>query len=275
MENNVSNKVSANKEDWLKKFARFGMFSKGVVYVLIGVLTAMAAFNLGGQTSGKQGAFQFVYSQPFGKILLGLIALGLLGYVAWRFIQAIKDPEDEGKGRRAAYATSGIFYVLIAISAITLIFSGSSGGSGGSGGSGSQQQVLSGLLDQTWGQVLVGVFAVGFFAKAIWQFYRAFSGKFDDKLKNVNLRKEARETIKKAGFVGYISRGIVIGIIGYLFLDAAISANPSEAGGTKEAFGLIQNSTAGPIVLGVIALGLAAYGVFMFVKAKYRVMPSL
>jgi hypothetical protein len=273
MENNVNNmKPSSDTKDWIKKFARFGMFSKGVVYVLIGVLTAMAAFNVGGQTSGKEGAFQFVYSQPFGKILLGLIALGLIGYVVWRFVQTVKDPEDEGNGRRAAYATSGIFYTLIVISAITMIFSG---GSGGNGGSGSQQQVLSGLLDQTWGQILVGAFAVGFFGKGIWQFYRAFSGKFDEKLKNINLRKEARETIKKAGFVGYISRGIVIGIIGYLFLNAAISANPSEAGGTKEAFGLIQGSIAGPIVLGVIAIGLAAYGVFMFVKAKYRVMPSL
>lgn len=260
-------------KEWIRKYSRFGMAAKGVVYILTGLLTALAAFNAGGKTTGKGGAFEFVMHQPFGKILLGLIALGLIGYVVWRAAQAIKDPEDEGNMRRIGYVASGVFYALIAATAITMIISGGSGGS--SSGSGSNEQMAGKLLQQAWGQYLVGAVALILFGKAIWQFYRAISGKFNDKIKSMDLNSKVEKLIKNFGLVGYISRGIVISLIGYMFLKAALQVDSSEAGGTKEAFSLIRQSEAGPYVLGIIALGLAAYGIFMFVKARHRIMPSL
>ncbi len=261
-----------NKQEWFKKYARFGMAAKGLVYVLIGILTAVAAFNLGaGNVTGKKGAFGFILNQPYGKVLLGLTGLILLGYVFWRGIQAIKDPEDEGVWRRIGYAFSGLFYTLVAGSAFTMAFSGS----GGDGGSGKQEQFIGQLLDKSWGKWAVIIIAMIFFGKAIWQFYRAYSGKFDDKLKGEQLDSRVKNIIKIFGKTGYTSRGIVIAVIGFLFLRAALRSDPSQAGGTEEAFNLIQQATTGSIILGIIALGLAAYGVFMFIKANYRVMPSL
>jgi len=268
--------LDQTKDESVRKIARVGMFAKGVVYVILGLLTAIYAFGSGGQKAGKDSALQFVYQQPFGKILLAILAAGLICYVVWRFIQAFRDPENKGDdksgiGTRIAYAASGVIYGVFAFEAIRMLFS-----SGSSGGGGNQKEtIVSTLLGQPFGQILVGIVAVVFFGKAIYQIYRAVSGKFAKKVQDSELDHRVKDTLRKAGYVGYIARGIVIGIIGYFFLQAAIEANPNEAGGTQQAFDFIQSSTAwGTILLGIIAIGLACYGVFMFVKARYRVLPS-
>src|SRR5688572_23936883 len=97
--NNVAAYVPSAPPAWIKRFAKTGLVTKGVVYCLIGVLAFMAAFNISGgrtQDASKQGIFQVILEQPFGKFLLGLVALGLLFYAIWRLIQAIKDTENKG-----------------------------------------------------------------------------------------------------------------------------------------------------------------------------------
>jgi len=255
---------------WIKKYARAGLFAKGLVYILVGGLATFAAFNIGGQASGKSGAFQFVLSQPLGKVMLALIALGLAGYVVWRMIQTFINPEDEKFFARIGYASSGLFYALIAFTAAQMIFTGSGGDS-----SGKQQYYISTILDETWGQIAIAVVSLIFFGRAIYHLYRALSGRFAHKLEDIDLNEHARQVLIKAGLVGYIARAVVIGIIGFLFMKAAWQANSSKAGGTNEAFELLQQSVAGPLLLGIVSLGLVAYGVFMIVKARYRVLPSL
>lgn len=262
------------------KFARFGMFAKGTVYVILGVLTAMAAFNVGGgQTTGKSGALEFVYGQPFGKFLLAIVALGLLGYVVWRWIQAFKDPEadasDDGKKRavkRISYFISGLVYGFIAFEAGRMVFTG--GGSSGGGGSSQKQSLVAQILEWPAGQWIIGLIALIFFGKAIYQFYRALSGEFAKKVQDSELDQRVKSTLRKAGMVGYLARGVVISVIGYFFMKAALQSNSEQVEGTKGAFQFISSMTAGPWLLGIVAIGLACYGVFMFVKARYRVMPS-
>ena len=105
------------KEKWIENFARFGIVSKGVVYCLIGILTAMAAFGLQGKKAGKTDAFNLIYEQPFGKILLLIVACGLLGYVTWRFFQAFRDIDHKGNDAKAkvvriGYAISAVIYLV-------------------------------------------------------------------------------------------------------------------------------------------------------------------
>nr|WKN37743.1 DUF1206 domain-containing protein [Tunicatimonas sp. TK19036] len=275
---NMNVTLDQSKDESIRKIARFGMFSKGAVYIILGVLTAMAAFGSGGQTAGKSDSLKFVYQQPFGKVLLAILALGLVSYTVWRFIQAIRDPENKGSDKegiatRIGYVASGILYGIFAFEAIRMLFA--NGGSGSGGGGNQQEDLVSMLLGQPFGQILVGIVAVVFFGKAAYQIQRAVTGKYARKIQDSELDYRVKDTLRKAGFVGYIARGIVIAIIGYLFLRAAIEANPNQAGGTEQAFQFIQaSSTWGTILLGVIAIGLACYGVFMLVKARYRVLPS-
>ena len=266
--------VNQNKNEAIEKLARLGMGAKGTVYIILGVLTAMAAFNQGGQKAGQSDALKFIYNQPFGQILLAILAIGLIGYVVWRFVQAFRDPENEGsdkKGiaKRIGYGASGVLYGFLAFEAIRMLFQ-----SGSSGGGGGNKQVVSLLLEQPFGQILVGIVAVALFAKAVSQIYKAVTGKFMEEINAHQLEYKVKKIIKNTGVAGLLARGIVVGIIGFLFLKAAIQANASQAGGTEGAFSFIQSSSYGSILLGIVAVGLACYGVYMLVKARYKALPS-
>ncbi|WP_250419064.1 MULTISPECIES: DUF1206 domain-containing protein [Pontibacter] len=134
----ISQHIPSPPPAWVQRMARFGLTAKGVVYCLVGILAFMAAFELGGksaQSSDKTGVFQFVLEQSFGRILLAIIALGLLCYTIWRFIQAFRDTEHKGDsakgiGKRIRYAFSGLIYGALAFYAAQLVL-GNGGGSGG------------------------------------------------------------------------------------------------------------------------------------------------
>jgi len=264
------------RPQWTENFARFGMAAKGVVYCLVGALAFMAAFEINGNSTegaGKQGVFQFILEQPFGKILLGIVALGLVCYTIWRFIQAFMDSEGKGMGakgigKRIGYAFSGFIYGGLAFYAAQLVL----GKSNSSGGGDSRQTLASKLLEQPFGQWLVGIVAIGTIAMGLYQIYKAISGKFLKNVQTANIQANIKDMLMKAGKVGYIARGIVWGIIGFLFLKAAMNSNAQEAGGSTSAFQFLEDSSYGSILLGVIALGLVCYGIFMFVRARYEVI---
>ena len=112
--------------EWVEPLARFGYAAKGIVYGIVGLLAAQAAVSAGGRTTDTQGALSVIVTQPFGKVLLSLVAIGLIGYVVWRFVQAIKDPENKGtnaKGlvQRLGYAGNGLIYASLALSAVKLV----------------------------------------------------------------------------------------------------------------------------------------------------------
>nr|MBI1230218.1 DUF1206 domain-containing protein [Cytophagales bacterium] len=252
-----------------KKISRFGIATKGVVYILIGGLSAWAAFGSGGKKTGSDGALKFLVEQPFGQIMLWLVTLGLAGYVFWRMYQTFSDTEDEGldaKGiaRRIGYFSSGVFYMFLIYSAVELLV-GSGGGSSGGG----RQSMIQKLLEQEYGRWLVAAVALAFFGKAVYQIFRAYSDKFRDKLKEAGMDEKTQNLMIYSGRVGYTARGLVIGLIAYLTVRAAITYDASKAGGTKDAFEFIQNEF-GTLALGIIALGLLAYGVFMIINASQR-----
>src|SRR5216110_813524 len=76
--------------------ARAGFVARGLIYGLIGILAIKLALGAGGKTTNQQGALETIAKQPFGKVLLVLVALGLAGYALWRLIRALlgKGPED-------------------------------------------------------------------------------------------------------------------------------------------------------------------------------------
>lgn len=262
-------------EKWIERLARFGYAAKGLVYIIIGVLAVMAAFNWGGRVTGSEGAFQVIASQPFGKVLLFLVAIGLLGYVLWRFVEAIKDPEhqDSGAGaigRRITYAISGIIYGALALSALKIVFGSSSGSGGsGSGGSGSEQQTAT-LLSQPFGRWLVAAVGVASVAYGFYCFYRSYSTKFRRKLKLSEMDVATEKWATRIGRFGLAAKGVVSVIVGYFFIQAARTYDASQAGTTEGALQSLQQQPYGAWLMGIVALGLVAYGIHLMVQARYR-----
>lgn len=255
---------------------RFGIAAKGFVYCLIGGLTLMAAIGRGGSKSGSSDALKSLADNTGGMILLGITAVGLLAYVFWRFYQAFKDPEDKGtdaKGivRRIGYFGSGVIYGFLAYTAFSILI-GSGGGSGSGSGSGSGQETLiAKALSQSFGQILVAIIATVFLAKALYQMFRAYSDKYQEKVKEQDLSPKVQEIVLTFGKLGYTARGIVVGVIAFLTYKAALTQSSDQAGGTKDAFNFLQNEF-GSVVLAIIAVGLLMYGIFILVKARYREM---
>ncbi|WP_162053103.1 DUF1206 domain-containing protein [Pontibacter pamirensis] len=268
----ISTQVPSAPPQWVENFAKFGLSAKGVVYCLIGVLAFMSAFELGGQSTegaDRSGTFQFILEQPFGKWLLGIVAAGLACYVLWRFIQAIQDTEHEGsdaKGiaKRLRYAFSGLIYAGLAYLAANMAL-GNGGGSGGD----SRQTLASELLQQPFGQWLVGIVAVGTMIAGLYQIYHGYSEDYKKKIRSTGLKNDVEDTMIRAGMAGFIARGIVWLVIGYMFLQAALHSNAQEAGGSSRAFAFLEEASYGSYLLGAVALGLICYGVFMFMRAKY------
>lgn len=271
----ISHAAPKPDDKWIENAARAGYMAKGAVYVLIGGFTAAAAFGVGGgQKAGKRTIFKIIDGIPGGDIILGILALGLIGYVVWRFVQAIRDTENAGhdtKGmiKRIGYAISGVMYGFLAYYAIRLIVN-----SGGSG-SGGRETLVAKLLSQPFGQWLVGIVALAFIIKGFRQIYKAYTGSFKKKVQQSSISADKKRLFTKWGRAGYYSRGVILLIVGYMFIKAAIQANPSQAGGTQEAFGFLQSTSYGPWLMGLIAIGLIGYGIFTFIKARYRTMDGI
>jgi Domain of Unknown Function (DUF1206) len=79
----------------------------------------------------------------------------------------------------------------------------------------------------------------------------------------------------RLGRLGIAARGIVFGIIGLFLIQAAKQSDASQAKGFGEALASLEQQPFGPWVLGLVALGLIAYGIYSVVEARYRrILPS-
>lgn len=250
----------------IEKIARTGYASKGAVYALTGILTLGAAIGLGSSSEGKLGILRFLEEQPFGKILLGLLGLGLLCYAFWRFFQSIKNPEDmgddtKGIGKRIGFFFSGMVYLGLGAYAIYEIFKAA-----GQGGKGQVNMLPSELLSYIFYAI-----AAGLAIKAIFQFVKVYKGDFLSKFHlNTMTNRKTIKSIKWLGYTGLISRGIVEGIVAYFFFKAADTASQESIKGTSEAFSFLRQNSEGPWLVGLVAFGLICYGAYMFLMAKYR-----
>ena len=270
----MTTKAKSEARDWVENLARFGYAAKGVVYIAVGVLAAQAAFSAGA-TPSKQSAIQSLLSAPFGRVLLAVVAIGLVAYGVWRIVQAALDTENEGNDgegmvKRVGYAISGVVYLGLAFVSTAGVFGfslglGGGGGSGGSSGGGSgAQSAAQGLMSQPFGRFLVGAVGIIIIAVGLYQFKRAYDASFTEKL------KRSPQWLERLGRAGFAARGVVYLLIGGFFTIAAWQADASEAGGMQQALTTLENQPYGPWLLGLVALGLGAYGIYAICLARYR-----
>jgi hypothetical protein len=256
--------------DWVEALARLGYAAKGVVYAIIGVLAVQAAFGTGGSTEGSRGAIRTIAQQPFGRILLILMAVALLGYVIWRFAQSFLDAENngtDGEGiiKRIGYAVSGTAYALLGFMAVRIAV-----GAGSGGGGNSKQAWTAELLSQPFGQWLVGIVGAIIIGVGLYHFYKVYNESFMDNYKVGEMSQKERRLAHRAGQWGLSARGVTFVIIGIFFIQAARQHDPSEAQGLDAALSALASQPYGPWLLGAVAIGFVAYGIHCFVKARYR-----
>ena len=140
----------------LEVLARVGLIAYGVVHLLIGWLALKLAWGASASKSADvSGALGTLADEPFGKILLGLVAVGLVALALWQASEAIWGYRNrEGAKRVRKQVTSGVRAVLYAVLGVTaaLVALGSRTSSAQS-----QQQATSGVLAWPAGRVIVVV----------------------------------------------------------------------------------------------------------------------
>lgn len=266
--------VTRRAAPWVEGLARAGYAAKGIVYVLVGVLTATAAFYRGGGVADRSTAFSFVLDQPFGKPLLALIAIGLVGYAIWKLGSAIADWEQKGNEPKGLAARSfsalvGLIYAGIALEVVRILMSGGSG----SGGSDTKTQHWAArALEAPLGRWLVAIAGVAIVGYGIQQLTAAWKAKLSERLRLGSLSPSTRKKIVAISRFGIAARGVVFAIVGVSLVSAALSRRAGDARGTAGAMRSISEQPFGDALLIVVAIGVAAYGVYALINARYRLI---
>jgi hypothetical protein len=262
--------ATSSAPTWIRPLARVGYASKGVVYMVVGILAVQAAVLGGGDAPGSKGAVDAIASGAFGQVLLAIVALGLLGYVAWKLAQVVYDPDgvaddDLGTIKRFGRLSSVIGYGSVALYAAQTVIGG-----GGGGGGDSKQAAVAQLLDLPAGKWIVGIVGLVVIGVGIHQARRAYEGSFLDKYQ---IDQSKRKVARWVGSVGLASRAVVFGIIGIFVISAAWMHDASQTRGLGGALDALAAQPYGTFLLALTAIGLVAYGVHCGFKARYRQIP--
>ncbi|HEX8395080.1 MAG TPA: DUF1206 domain-containing protein [Longimicrobium sp.] len=256
--------AARNAAPWVERLARIGYAARGVVYVLLGIIAGQAALGKRGVTD-QRGVFAEIVSRPGGKFMLGLVALGLMGYAVWRFVAASINPEGDSAGRRAAFAVSGVVHTGLALSAARMAMSSSSGGGGNANAS-----LTAKALDAPGGQFLVAAAGLVIAGYGIQQIIHGWRAELDKRLDLSRLEANTRRAAITAARAGLAARGVVFILIGFFLVQAARHDNASETRGMDGALRALHNTAYGPWLLGLVALGLIGFGVTQLLNARYR-----
>lgn len=261
--------MNDGRQRWLCYLARLGYAARGAVYLLVGGLAVLAAFAGRGQVGNERDALSTLADEPWGLALLGAICVGLLGYAIWRFVQAYYDVDNHGREAkglavRAGMVISGVANILLGVWVFTALLSGNGGG----GDEGAQRHAWTAWgLQQPGGRWLVGAVGAIVIGVGVIHIIKGYFAKFEKRL-TLDYRRWpwARPLCR----FGLIARGVVFGIIGWFFVQAALRYEPGRAGGIAEVFRELQDKPWGTLLFGIVALGLMAFGVYSLVEAAYR-----
>jgi hypothetical protein len=260
----------AARSPWARGLARWGLVSRGVMYALVGLLALKVALLGRGHTPDRHSALATIVDEPFGRVLLSAIAVGLAGYALWQFARAalggnLEGGEDESIFKRIGYAARGVFYGALFFSTLMIVFGADEGGS-----QGKEDRATAYVLDLPAGPYLVGGVGLAFVAAGLFNFYRGLTRKFREKLKLRKLSEAEDKAYTVVGVAGFVARGVVFSLIGAFLIRAAYQYDPKEAVGLDGALSELAQASYGPFLLGLTAAGLFAFGLYSFVEARYR-----
>ncbi|HEX5224397.1 MAG TPA: DUF1206 domain-containing protein [Solirubrobacteraceae bacterium] len=242
--------------------------ARGVVYGVIGLLAIKLAIGSGGRATNQQGALQTIAQQPFGKVLLVALAIGLAGYALWRLAgaatgQGVKDADSIFD--RAAAGVSGLVYAALCVVAVKILL-----GAGSSGGSGAPKKTTAGVLGWSVGPEIVGVVGAILLGVGAYQAYKGLSRRFMQESNVAKMAPSLERGFEALGVCGHLARTVVFGLTGYGLIKASIDYDPRNAIGLDGALRDLANASYGPLLLGLAAAGLISFALYSIADARYH-----
>ncbi len=252
---------------YLEMLARAGFVGWGIIHLLFAWLAVQIAFGSGAE-GDQAGALQTLAGRPFGTFLLVAIAVGLAALALWQALEAAVGHRGEQGGRRIAERVgSGVRAVVYATLAWTCvkIVRGA-----GASAADQQQQTSQQFMGSGGGRFLIGLVGVVVAGVGVGLVVHGLRKQFERSLHTERMNATTRTWTRRLGVAGYVAKGVAVAIAGVLLLLAAITYDPGKARGLDAALHTLANQPYGPYLLVLIALGIAAFGVFCLIQARFR-----
>lgn len=253
----------------VEHLARLGYASKAVIYAIVGLLAILTAANRGGGITDTSGALRVVLRQPFGRMLLVVLAIGLCGYALWRLLDAIADPDRHGTTpaglvARIGNAIRGCIYGALGLEAFRLL-------RGLRGSRGNEAELWTArIFELPFGDVAVGIAGAIVAVFGVSEVISSIRGKQDAKLDMSCFRSNVRPALRKISRFGVGVRGGLITTLGVFLVRAALTHDPNQAAGSRESMLRLGGMVEGRWLLALIAAGVLAYAVDQVVHARCR-----
>ncbi|MBC2867429.1 DUF1206 domain-containing protein [Streptomyces mexicanus] len=253
--------------------ARAGFAARGLIYLLVGVIALRIAWggDGGGRQADRGGALGELADKPFGAALLWAVGAALAGMALWRLSEAVvggAGPDGTKPSKRAAAAARCVFYAFVSFS--VLAYAAGDKGSGSGSSDRRTHDVTAAVLTWPAGPWLVGAAGAAVVITGLWIAVRAARKTFRRHLRTGAMSPRARQVTDVLGVAGGTARGAVFAVAGVFALVAAVQHRPGKAKGMDDTLRAFRDLPAGPWLLALIALGLAAFGVFSWCNARWR-----
>jgi hypothetical protein len=250
----------------LQVLAAIGLVARGLVYAVVGILAFKVAIGAGGKTTSQPGAFRTVAQQPFGEILLVALAIGLGAYAIWRVIDGIagsRPDEDGALQRRVSAFGSAIAYAALCVTAVQVV-------AGAHASSGSPKPAAAGVLGWPGGPVIVAIAGLIGIGIGAYQGYKGIARTFLDDARTERMAPGTEAAFTALGVIGHVARAVIFVLIGYGLAKAAIDYTAKSAVGLDGALQKLAHASAGPLLLGMVALGFIAFALYSIADARYH-----
>ena len=263
-------RAKAARSPWVRVTARAGLVARGVLYLVVAALSLQVAGGDGHERADKEGAFETIARQPFGRLLLVVLAAGFAAYAVWRFVQAVVGAGMEGArtpgwAKRLVYVGRGLVYAGLFVPTLHFLC-----GSEQEAASGREVDVTARVMKLPLGRWAVGAVGVGVVVGGLYVGYRGLGRKYRERLETGRMSARTERIVTGVATVGMVSRMVVFALVGTFLVRAAVRFDPREAVGVDGALRRLAGQPHGPWLLVLVAVGLLAFGVFSLVEARYR-----
>ena len=260
------------RKPFVRKIARLGFYTKGFLYIVIGILAVMVAIGQrGGELADPTGALARIAALDFGRVLLMVFIAGAVGHGFWNILRGAADVDNAGDKwqgiiKRCIAIGVGIFYLWLAFSAFNILVTENAGSRNGE----VQRTIAQIFLALPLGAVLLFLIGLSTIGAGIHECYSGITGKYQDNFRLFSLGNGQLRLINILGILSFTARALIFCLVGYFFISAAINYNPNEAIGIDGALAILARTYYGKTILFITAAGLVCHGVLSLYEARIR-----
>lgn len=243
--------------------ARLGLASRGLVWLVLGLLALQLVG--GGQAQADQnGALDALADRPLGGTLLVVLAVGFAGYALWLLLSSAVGHrgEEHRTLHRAKSGGKALVYLALCASTVSFLLRGAA--------SDQTASRTAELMSQPGGRSAVGLVGLVLLGIGLYLVVKGLTRKHAECLEDYRVPGLLRTPAILCGAVGYVGRGVTVGLVGAFLLRAAIRFDAQEAKGLDAALQSVVQQPYGRILLGLTVFGMLAYALWSFVEAAYR-----